>query len=217
MTTETLPTTSGTVQAALYPLPVCVSGTASIQGTTNTPLAPIMDWGCIIFEHTNSGISIEENAAQSSSSAIMELHRISGLTWEQLAGLFGVTRRSLHFWASGKPLNAENEDHLRQILATIRRIDRGTSRENRSILLNELPEGGRPFDMLLEKKYGEVIDKIGSGSRQSRCKVRTSTRHTTALNKPRPPHELVDALQDAVHVKKGRIISSTPVRIKGRK
>ena len=60
----------------------------------------------------------EEEVAQSTSSAIMELRRLSGLTWEQIATLFNVARRSLHFWASGKPVNAPNEERLRRVLTT---------------------------------------------------------------------------------------------------
>ena len=35
---------------------------------------------------------------------IAELRSLSGLTWEQTARLLGVTRRSVHFWASGEVL-----------------------------------------------------------------------------------------------------------------
>src|SRR5262245_36297225 len=34
-------------------------------------------------------------------SAVRSLHDSSGLTWEQLARLFGVSRRAVHNWANG--------------------------------------------------------------------------------------------------------------------
>ena len=40
--------------------------------------------------------------------AIGELRRLSGLTWDQLARLFNVSRRSLHFWASGGEPSIKN-------------------------------------------------------------------------------------------------------------
>ena len=56
---------------------------------------------------------------------IGELRRLSGLTWDQLARLLGVSRRSVHFWASGKPMAQSNEEHLRRLLAVVRKVDRG--------------------------------------------------------------------------------------------
>src|SRR5918996_4642559 len=39
---------------------------------------------------------------------VLELHRLSGLTWAQLASVFGVDRRAIHFWAAGRPMSAGN-------------------------------------------------------------------------------------------------------------
>ncbi len=36
---------------------------------------------------------------------ICEVRRLSGLTWKQMAGIFGVTSRSVHFWVSGRPMS----------------------------------------------------------------------------------------------------------------
>src|SRR4030065_864926 len=36
--------------------------------------------------------------------AIAEIRRLTGLTWGQIAEIFDVSRRTIHFWASGKPL-----------------------------------------------------------------------------------------------------------------
>ena len=54
------------------------------------------------FEQTTAGAVVP--SAQPAGAAIGELRRLSGLTWDQLARIFSVSRRSLHFWASGKPM-----------------------------------------------------------------------------------------------------------------
>ena len=36
---------------------------------------------------------------------IFELRRLTGFTWDELALLLSVTRRSLHLWANGGPIN----------------------------------------------------------------------------------------------------------------
>ena len=53
-------------------------------------------------DQTSAGVSVSSIAP--SGAAIGELRRLSGLTWDQLARLFNLSRRSLHFWASGKPM-----------------------------------------------------------------------------------------------------------------
>src|SRR4051812_580671 len=58
-------------------------------------------------EHTSAGHSVL--LAPSAGAAIAELRRLTGFTWDQLARLFHVSRRSLHFWASGKIMTPANE------------------------------------------------------------------------------------------------------------
>jgi hypothetical protein len=191
---------------------VCVSGVTSTEATTNYLFNPINGLECI-NRATNSGIVFSGNPYQSTDQAIMELRRISGLTWDELSELFNVSRRSLHFWASGKPLNAPNEEHLRQILDVIRRIDSGIAQDNRARLLSKFSDGNTAFNLLANKEYSEVIKRLGSASPPvKRPKVNT-TRHVTALNTPRPPYELVDAINDNIHVDKGGVIKSTAIKM----
>jgi len=39
----------------------------------------------------------------------------------------GVSRRSLHLWASGKAMASTNEEKLARVLAVVRQLDRGTA------------------------------------------------------------------------------------------
>ncbi|MFB1488263.1 MULTISPECIES: hypothetical protein [unclassified Thiocapsa] len=78
--------------------------------------------------------------------------RISGLTWEQLGEIFDVSRRSMHFWASGKPLNAHNEQRLMQVLDVIRTTDRSDARSTRAALF-EVKEGTTAFALLSAEQF----------------------------------------------------------------
>jgi hypothetical protein len=51
-------------------------------------------------------------AEMSTAKAINKAHEDSGLTWEQLARMFGVSRRSVHMWATGGRMNATNAEML---------------------------------------------------------------------------------------------------------
>src|SRR5690348_926812 len=44
--------------------------------------------------------------------AILEIRRRAGLTWEELADLFDVSRRSVHHWANGKAVTADHEQRI---------------------------------------------------------------------------------------------------------
>jgi len=129
-----------------------------------------------------------------SGTAVLELRRLTGLTWDQLARLLGVARRSLHFWASGKPLNARNEEQVYRTLDTVRSIDRGSAAENRALLLREC--GGRvPFDLLAGQQYGEVVELVGTGPGRARPRLLPLGDEARA---PQPPEELTGALHDRV-------------------
>lgn len=164
------------------------------------------------------GVNANDDTAARTANSIADLRRISGLTWDQLARLFGVSRRSVHFWASGSPMKPRHEEHLRRLVQIIRRIDRGSASRNRQLLF----DSGRgqtpmPFDLLAAEKYDEALAIAGSGElapRASSTKLRSGSPDTRL---PRPPAELVDTLPDDVRVEvtKGRAARS--VRYRGDK
>ena len=95
---------------------------------------------------------------------INELRKTSGLTWEQVAKLFNVSRRSIHFWASGQPLASDNEEKLNRLLGVIRYIDRGSASLNRKLLLNPNADGELPLDQLISGEYDKVKENLGRGN-----------------------------------------------------
>jgi transcriptional regulator with XRE-family HTH domain len=147
------------------------------------------------------------------SSAILELRRLSGLTWEQLANLFDVTRRTLHFWASGKPVNGPNEERLRRVLAALRSTDRGTAAGNRSLLLQERG-GAVPFDLLARGEYGAFIRLVTAGPGRHDTKPTPLSRNARKARKPAPPDQLVGALQDGVHAGTGKARPGRAVKVR---
>ena len=160
-------------------------------------------------EQTTAGAPVL--AAEIGRGAIAELRRVSGLTWEQLANLFNVSRRSLHFWASGKPMTAGNEEHLQRLLAVLRKIDRGSASANRAVLLSVCEGGQLPIDLLTRGEYDEFVSLVGTGETRRSTPQRTSER-ARAVRAPRPPEELVGALQDRIHPTSGRLMSAKSVR-----
>ena len=135
--------------------------------------------------------------------ALSELRRLTGLTWEQLARVFGVARRSLHYWASGRPMNAANLEKLYELLEVLRQVDRGTAAENRGALLAERA-GTRPCELLAEGRYDAFLALIGPGPGRRAPRLPPLSRKARESRMPLPPTESVDVRHEPVHRNIGR-------------
>jgi transcriptional regulator with XRE-family HTH domain len=166
--------------------------------------------------HTDAGPAILTRAAQSHASlpvvvrvrdAIYELRRLSGLTWEDLADLLSVTRRSLHLWANGGPINTPNERHVRDLLMALRVLDRGTARENRSLILMPGSAGGTFADLLRARRFEEAIELAGRGRGRPLSQVADA-----GANLSRPPKlsvaDMLGTSAERVHTDEGRVLPS---------
>lgn len=160
---------------------------------------------------TNSGVMLAQPEA-SQAAAIQELRRRSGLTWEELAGLFGVSRRSVHFWASGKPMSPLHEEALSGLLHVVRYIDRGAGTATRAALTSMQVDGTSPLELLAEGRWREVMSRLGQGGGViARPSINTVAHPLWA---PPSPDRLVDAVHDTAHRNAGHSRAGRSVKIK---
>jgi transcriptional regulator with XRE-family HTH domain len=156
-------------------------------------------------EMTTSGIAVASTSSpEATQKALSELRRLSGLTWEQLAKLFNVSRRSLHFWASGQPLSRFNEEHLNRLLGTIRYIDRGSASLNRSLLLRPGSNGNPLFDLLVAGKYEEFKRVVGAGNAPQKVELGALSEEERRMRMPLPPDVLANPLSDVSYRQTGK-------------
>lgn len=160
-------------------------------------------------KQTTSGAVVVVNAG----AAIGELRRLSGLTWDQLARLFSVSRRALHFWASGKPMTSANEEHLQRLLGVLRKIDRGSASANRRELLEARLGNDIALDLLHQRRYELVVSVVGAGDIKPRLIAPKLSAKAAALRMPPAPEQLVGALQDSVHHEVGIVREGKSVRV----
>lgn len=163
---------------------------------------------------TESNDTSDVAATPSTAAQIAELRRLSGLTWDQLASLFDVSRRSLHFWASGKPMTAENGEHLSRVLSIIKGFDRGFAEANRAALLEDMGSGKLVLDLLANAKYKEVANRLGSSAPPRAIPPKLSNEVMQQRSQTLPVDVLMDALEDPVHANTGRARIVKPLRIK---
>ena len=218
-TPSPLPTSAGgPIHTASGPHIIVIRGALYSFGTAARSLS-IEDWGQTLgLPQTSSSVwtgGEGDPDPLDPGAAISELRRLAGLTWEQLARVFGVARRSLHFWASGKPINAANEERLRRLLAALRQADRGAADVNRAMLLRD-HDGVLPIDLLAEGSFDEFLSLVGRGPGRRRLELTPLSAEAREARKPPPPEELVEALHDRVHRDVGRGRAARTVRNKQR-
>ena len=66
----------------------------------------------------------------------------SGLTWDQLRRLFGVSRRALHMWAGGAQMNSRNQERLTYLEQFVSSLG-ATPSKRRDRLMSSREGGGR--------------------------------------------------------------------------
>ena len=91
-----------------------------------------------------------ENATEN----LFEIRRLTGFTWNRLAQLLNVDRRTLNNWAKGTKIREKNRNHIAETLGVLRFIDRGSAELNSSAL-NEhnALHGPNSFDAIRTGDY----------------------------------------------------------------
>lgn len=200
---------------------IVVGGLLSVPGTSSAEPRRLWEASYIAdADSTASGSSwalqdVNEGSPEATRRAISELRRISGLTWDQLGELFDVSRRSVHFWASGKALNATNEERLLRVLAVVREADRGDARSTRAALF-DVADGATPFELLVAQRFDDARVRLGTGAGRPGPALAKLNAGAEAARTPLPPDELFDAQLDRVHREQGRGRAARTARNKRR-
>jgi transcriptional regulator with XRE-family HTH domain len=90
---------------------------------------------------------------------LRHLRDASGLTGEQMARLFGVSRRAVHLWASGGRMNAAHHERLARLLAITSQLPGRTPEQRRTALLAPGQDGLSLFDRL-RSEYASGDDDV---------------------------------------------------------
>lgn len=129
---------------------------------------------------------------------VVEFRKLSGLTWEQMARLFGVSRRTLHLWASGRPMLPAHEEEVARVLATLKRIDRGSATANRSALVSITSGNEIAMDLLAEGRFMEFEQHLGVGRPRRVQTLRPLSQKERDARRPVHPSVAADALYGRV-------------------
>lgn len=163
------------LQMAPAPLKVFGIGLMAFGVLTSTGVAAPRSMEKLIVSEQRTGYWAELDAASrpyigvvpaaepalrvaSSADQVRDLHIASGLTWDQIARVFGVSRRAVHLWANGGRLNAPNQQLLTDFLAQVEQLPGETSDDRRAQLL-AVREGGQS---IYERFRGQHLTRGGA-------------------------------------------------------
>ena len=159
--------------------------------------------------------TVEEDQDIVASKVVSDVRRISGLTWNELGNLFHVSRRSVHFWVSGKPMKQKNYKFLMKLWDFVRTVDRGSARENRKAIFQTI-ENKTPFELMSKGKFPEAQKLLGPGPGRKEMPTPTPENQTMPQRPPIPPDQLVDAMGDRIHFTHGKGRPARTLRVKPR-
>jgi len=93
---------------------------------------------------------------------VRRLWQTSGLTGEQVARLFGVSRRAVHLWGSGGRMNAAHHERLSRLVAIVDTLPGDTPAQRRAALLLPHDGGASLFDRLRADYASNDTDVSGT-------------------------------------------------------
>lgn len=167
MTTTTLDQDGTSAGRSTLATPIVMIALASQMlfggGTSSGSTAPVGEVAAAALAQEETSAGAGAMVRTEHATAVLELRSLSGLSWEQLARLFGVSRRAAHLWAAGNPMSAANEEHLYRCLAVLRHADRGGSAFNRAALFRANRGAVAPFDLLADRRYDIALAALGIG------------------------------------------------------
>lgn len=96
--------------------------------------------------------SVDSAEPRSDRDEVAWIKEHSGLTWDQLGKVFGVSRRAVHMWANGGRLNESNARRLREFSAIIRDAELEIGQRT--------PEGVRARLLQVESDGLSIVDRL---------------------------------------------------------
>lgn len=115
-------------------------------------------------------------AVRSDQDEVLWVKENSGLTWDQLGKVFGVSRRAVHLWANGGRMNEANAEVLRNFGAAVAAHQGGSPELTRAALLAH------------EGDFDSIVDTF------RRAQVRSAGQ---AIGAPFAPEEMVENVREA--------------------
>jgi hypothetical protein len=139
---------------------LAVMALQALATATTAVRAPVSaEWPMLLGDPGATGVWVGEIRVTASAPEMLdEIKNSSGLTWQQLGRIIGVSRRSIHLWLQGNSLSPANEERLHSILHIVRSLGGRSQLEVRSRMLDK--SGGESIAGLLAAGDDEAASTL---------------------------------------------------------
>lgn len=154
------------------------------------------------------------DSRSSTSRSIMAIRRISNLTWDEVAKLFRVSRRTVHLWANGRHPSSDQERKIGRILGVLSSYQGLSPSSLREQLMASAKPGVLFFDLLCNNEFDtfrSLFPVVGGMTARTLPSQPIEARNYF----PPSPVSMLDAVQDRP-VADGKAVASKGVRFKRR-
>jgi DNA-binding transcriptional regulator YiaG len=140
-----------------------IAGLGTTAAVPAEPVQRVSGWTSSGLRNQETDLSSGEERTshdhyQSTAEAVKFIHDHSGLTWDQLAKAFGVSRRAVHLWAAGKAINARHAELVADLVVVVRSLPGSTAAERRTALLRPSTAGPSTYDQLrMDRANAQVL------------------------------------------------------------
>jgi hypothetical protein len=109
-----------------------------LAGASGTTFASSLDVYRLTGSPSSSLVAVrDQDDVVSLADLMAEIKRRSGLTWEELGGIFSVSRKTVHNWASGAAIKEVHLEKVRQLLDRVRALGDMRPFQLRRLLLED--------------------------------------------------------------------------------
>ncbi len=100
----------------------------------------------------------KESWKPGTAAAVSEIRSRTGLTWEQVGSMLGVSRRTVHNWHKGARASSRHKERINETLRAVERIWRGTREQTRAELMAvaDASEGVTRMDLLRAGRFSDA-------------------------------------------------------------
>jgi transcriptional regulator with XRE-family HTH domain len=143
---------------------LAVAGMTAATFTVSGLATAVVPTPVITAIPASAAIGIGIRADHAVGAQVRALKLASGLTWAQFAGLFGVTRRAVHFWAEGGRISADHVARLERVRQALDSAGGSTPAQTREALFTVDGRGITPFASLIAEVNRSTGRLIAEGS-----------------------------------------------------
>lgn len=142
----------GCISGTTLSAPQQVSASTALVGATRASRGDFVPEAPLVDAADRAAVVTAATLTRSDREEVAWVKDHSGLTWDQLGKILGVSRRAVHMWANGGRMNESNARRLREFAAVVRGTETGQE--------DATPESVRARLLQIDSDGLSIVDRL---------------------------------------------------------